>query len=418
MTEKKIVKARAKLMKGNIGMASMLLNLELVENPSIDTLATDGQKIFWNKDFVKSISEKELQAVLVHEACHVIWEHPVRMREQNKNHVIWNYATDYVINGFIHWDLGMRLPEGGLIASKYYGWSAERVYADLLDDDEALQDTVDDVTSSLGSDDIDCGSTELDELPLPVGEIIAPTNESGKTLQDSELQDLTREIRNAVAKADKLEKAIGNDSGSAIRSRMEELEEFDINWKEQLNEILHSTIANEYTYARPNKNHIWRDIYLPSKVKSPHGGELAIAIDTSCSINQKELNVFATEIIAMAESCGLEKIRVCYCDTIVRKNSNGEWWDVYELAEGEDVTLEARGGGGTEFNPPFNLFNEWSDEVENVQAFIYFTDGYGKVDADVEPDVPVIWCVTDESEYSKDLPFGEVLYVSKDSLVA
>ena len=91
---------------------------------------------------------------------------------------------------------------------------------------------------------------------------------------------------------------------------------------------------------------------------------------------------------------------------------------MYELAEGEDVTLEARGGGGTAFNPPFNLFNEWSDEVENVQAFIYFTDGYGRVDADVEPDVPVIWCVTDESEYSKDLPFGEVLYVSRDSLVA
>ena len=199
MTERKIVKARAKLMKGNIGMASMLLNLELVENPSIDTLATDGQKIFWNKDFVKSISEKELQAVLVHEACHVIWEHPVRMKEQNKNHVIWNYATDYIINGFIHWDLGMRLPEGGLINSNYYGWSAERVYADLLDDDEALQDTVDDVTIRRGLDDIDCGSKELDELPLPVGEIIAPTNEGGKTLQDSELQDLTREIRNAVA---------------------------------------------------------------------------------------------------------------------------------------------------------------------------------------------------------------------------
>ena len=51
MTEQKLIKARAKLMKGNIGMASMLLNLELVEDDSFDTLATDGQRIFWNKNF-------------------------------------------------------------------------------------------------------------------------------------------------------------------------------------------------------------------------------------------------------------------------------------------------------------------------------------------------------------------------------
>ena len=110
MTERKLVKARAKLMKGNVGMASMLLNLELVEDSSFDTLATDGQKIYWNKDFVKSISEKELQAVLVHEASHVIWEHP--LRKGNRDHVVWNYATDYVINGYLFFDLGMKLPKG------------------------------------------------------------------------------------------------------------------------------------------------------------------------------------------------------------------------------------------------------------------------------------------------------------------
>jgi predicted metal-dependent peptidase len=120
----------------------------------------------------------------------------------------------------------------------------------------------------------------------------------------------------------------------------------------------------------------------------------------------------------MAESCGLEKIRVCYCDTVVRKNSNGEWWDVYELDQGEEVKLEARGGGGTEFNPPFNLFNDYSDEVQDVKAFVYFTDGFGVVDADVQPEVPVIWCVTEESSYSNNLPFGEVVYVDKNSLVA
>lgn len=53
MTEQKLIKARAKLMKGNVGMASMLLNLDLVEDSSFDTLATDGQKFIGIKILLK-----------------------------------------------------------------------------------------------------------------------------------------------------------------------------------------------------------------------------------------------------------------------------------------------------------------------------------------------------------------------------
>jgi predicted metal-dependent peptidase len=128
------------------------------------------------------------------------------------------------------------------------------------------------------------------------------------------------------------------------------------------------------------------------------------------------VDVFASELQAMAEECGLDKIRVCYCDTTVRKNKDDEWWDIYELNQGDELKLKVRGEGGTEFDPPFNLFNDYSEDVEDVLAFIYFTDGWGVVDPDVEPDVPVIWCVTDESHYSRDLPFGEVLYVDPGTL--
>ena len=74
--------------------------------------------------------------------------------------------------------------------------------------------------------------------------------------------------------------------------------------------------------------------------------------------------------------------------------------------------MVARGGGGTDFNPPFNLFNDYSDDLENVQAFIYFTDGWGEVKAEVEPDVPVIWCITENSSYADKIPFGEKVFVN------
>ena len=93
-----IVKARAKLMKGNVGMASMLLHLDLIEvdESKCDTMATDGKVIYYFPPFVLGLSEAELQGVLVHEAFHVVYEHPLRRGKRHPK--VWNIACDYVIN--------------------------------------------------------------------------------------------------------------------------------------------------------------------------------------------------------------------------------------------------------------------------------------------------------------------------------
>ena len=134
-----------------------------------------------------------------------------------------------------------------------------------------------------------------------------------------------------------------------------------------------------------------------------------MCIDTSGSVSQPELNSAAAEIQMMAEICRVERVRVCYCDTVVRKNEDGEWWDIFDISQGDELQLEARGGGGTRFDPPFNLLNDYTEDVEKIQAFIYFTDGWGSVSPEVEPDIPVIWCLTDN--WVKEMPFGEICYV-------
>ena len=83
--------------------------------------------------------------------------------------------------------------------------------------------------------------------------------------------------------------------------------------------------------------------------------------------------------------------------------------------------MEARGFGGTNFNPPFKLLNEFSEDTENISAFIYFTDGYGQVDIENEPDVPTLWAITtynnDIADYQKEgMPFGDFVPVNISQL--
>ena len=445
-SEERMIKARAKLMKGNVGMATMLLKLTLIEdNERCKTMATNGINIYWNDEFVKSISDEEIQAVLVHEASHVIWEHP--LRKGKRNHELWNIATDYVINSWIAYDLGMPLPEGGLLDRQYKGQSAEQVYRTLSNDEDALDDALENLQSNSdnGNSDSDADADadtdsdsdsdsssdsndtangngkgksleeKLADLPKSSGEVWIPTNENGQELSPTEMAELQEELQRTITMADKLD-TIGENPTGGFGKAMEQLNESYVDWVDVMRDLLQSVYSNNPTWTRLNKRHSWRGINLPSRDKEPQGGELAIAIDTSGSVSQEELNVFATEINSLAEECGINKIRVCYCDTTVHKNSKGEWWDEYDL-DCEELELVCRGGGGTDFDPPFNLYNDYTDDTSEVVAFIYFTDGYGQCSSEVEPSVPVIWALSGgENNWSNELPFGEKVAIDFSSL--
>jgi len=440
-SEERIIKARAKLMKGNIGMASMLLSLTLIEaNERCDTMATDGVNIYWNDEFVKTLTDKEIQAVLVHEASHVIWEHPLRIGK--RNHAIWNVATDYVINSWIAYDLYMELPKDGLLDRKYRGQSAEQVYRTLTNDDEALQDAIDEMKSK--SDDSDSDESEsgegegegdaenegegvgkgsgkslteeLENMKPSSGGVSMPKDEEGNDLSESALSEIKENIQRTISMADKLEGV--SDSGNSIMGgAVQTMNQSYVNWVDVMKDLLTSAISNNPTWSRLNKRHSWRGVNLPSKDKEPQGGEIVVAIDTSCSVSQEELNIFATETQSLCQECGINKIRVTYCDTsIIRNPTTGEWWDEFDL-DNEELEFNLRGGGGTRFEPPFNLFNDETDDTDDVIAFIYFTDGYCDVRAEVEPSVPVIWALSTNQNYMRyEYPFGENVHINMENL--
>ena len=128
--------------RGKNGMsfcASGLFEMPHVEDNSIPTMATDGAKVLYNKDFVLSIQEPEIDFTRLHELFHKIMKHHLRIG--NRNPTIWNFACDFVINPKVeelsyHGQHGNKshvitMPKGGLYDPKYKGKTEEWVYNDL-----------------------------------------------------------------------------------------------------------------------------------------------------------------------------------------------------------------------------------------------------------------------------------------------
>jgi predicted metal-dependent peptidase len=122
-------------------------------------------------------------------------------------------------------------------------------------------------------------------------------------------------------------------------------------------------------------------------------------VDTSGSIGTKELEQFAGEINAISSEAQPDSIHVIYCDAAVQ--------GVDEFGPSEPIRLSLKGGGGTDFVPPF----KWvEDNGIEAKCLIYLTDLCCH-SFPPAPDYPVLW-VTDSN---KTAPFGQTARHSLES---
>ena len=127
----KVTKARTWLAVHKVFYGALLLGIEPDYTRRIATAATDGEKMYFNPEFVLGLSEDELRGVCAHEAMHCMLVH--HLRRHGRDSGLWNEACDYKINQHLVAD-GFVLPEDGLFDSRYDAdhWSVDDIYADLL----------------------------------------------------------------------------------------------------------------------------------------------------------------------------------------------------------------------------------------------------------------------------------------------
>ncbi len=102
---------------------------KVIDDETIDTAATDGRTVFYNPDWFMPLSDDEKVFVYAHEVMHVAFNHI--LRSGNRNHKIWNQATDAVINQILKSE-SLPMPENGVDIADAIQHSAEEMYEKLL----------------------------------------------------------------------------------------------------------------------------------------------------------------------------------------------------------------------------------------------------------------------------------------------
>jgi len=355
------------------------------------TMCTDGYRIFFNPQWVETLSKAEIRGVLAHELLHVIFRH--QSRGKDRNHLIWNFAADHAIN-LLLLECGFEIPKGGLADRSFIGMTCEAIYDELIKDADSAEPSQNTGTPQIGIE------SDSDGIIVPVGaDLISPEDPRTKGLREESdgdqesQQQIVEEIRQ-----DAIGKLQGN-IASWAKSELEASSVSKINWRELLSGWLIDRVKTDWSIWPPSKKFISHGLFLPSVgIEAP--GHIVVAVDTSGSMSDSALSDIFAEIREFRESFPTRL-------TVLQADAEVSSVEEYGVMDGTELPTiqKIKGRGGTSFIPVFNWISEhFRDETI---ALIYATDGYGNFPK-ILPWHPCVWIVTSDGLKNEGFPFGSV----------
>jgi len=405
--ETKLAAARTRLILDKPFLGALVLRLPM--NPAkpdwCKTTATDARAFYYNPEYIGSLTLDQTQFMLAHEALHCALSHFAR-RQHRVIHK-WDLACDYAINPLLI-DDGLKPPPNALVMPMYKGMTAEEIYPLIDDNDESEtldKHAYDQDNQSRGSN---TGRTEKDlerqqqepqqqdqgEQGNQGGERSAKPEDGGaadepQPLTPDEQETLSVQWQQRMAGAAQQAMQAGKLGGELARM-IDHLLQPQLPWRMLLARYMTAVSRDDYSYSRPSRRE--GDYVLPS-LRSRQT-DLVVAVDTSGSIKDSEIQEFIEEIDALK---GQVRARVTLlpCDAALCEGApfRFEPWEQFSRPD------EIKGGGGTSFVPVF----QWV-EKEGIQPdlLLYFTDADGEFPKQ-EPHYPVIWLVKGRSK----VPWGQ-----------
>lgn len=389
----KISKAKARLLIDYPFFAHLLLRTPVEITDQVPLAATDGNRIFYNPDFLDLCSVDDVMCVLAHEAGgHNALLHSLRIGGRNPD--IANQAMDHAINLMLE-DQGFRCPKmvpGGWLADpQYKGMNWEKIYDHLRREPPPPQDG-----QGGGSGPNRQPQQNAQDgkpgMPQPGkdwlhGDVLPSPSKDPAERAEAEQTALQR-----VASAATAAKLAGKYTGELARM-VDEFLGGTVPWHNVLREFMLRIVRSRENWTRRNRR--FSSVYLPTR-RERSMGPIVFIPDTSGSMwCDDDLEKCCSEIACCAEQTRPEHIRVVWADTCVK----GE--QVFEADEFSFAKLEPKGGGGTDMTVPLKYVEKYDPQV-----VVLCTDGETPWPSR-EPDYPlIVLCTT-----NANCPIGQVIRI-------
>lgn len=396
--EERVKKAHIAMMKHPetaLYSGVMMMGTSAVVDDAI-TAYTDGINKRYGRAFLKAVckTDQEIAGLVLHENLHIVLRHMIHnidLFREDRNRA--NKAADYVVNDIIMniKDKNLvKLPEGGCYDPKYHNMNMREVYK-LLEEEECEGGSGGEGNDSGEGEQQGNGGYSFDEHD---------TEGDGQPMTPEKAKELEARIDRALREGALLAGRLGIDLPRAITDILEP----KIDWRDALRDFVSSATRgkDEYTWRKFNRRVLPNDLYLPT-VEDETIGEIVVAIDTSGSIGERELNEFASELVSICEAVSPEAVRVLWWDTKV----HGEqlFKDDYQNI---GSMLKPLGGGGTRVSCVAEYINK---KRVNAECVLVFTDGYLESDVQWQITAPTLWMVTQNAGWNP--PTGKKVMVKE-----
>lgn len=385
--EQRIRRQRVTAMRDDrfVALAGLMNTGKLIvsDNPKM-TAATNGRDEIYSSVFIAPLNDKQLRFLVLHETYHKLLRHR-SMWKRLPDKQLANQAMDYVINGMLDKAAGamadnyVEFIPGGCLDHRFDGMDTIEVYKLLEKEGKGGGGK----GGGQPTDEHDFDG-ELDELP---------------EITDEDEAELEKTIDTAIRQGTYM---AGKIAGKQDRM-LNELLEARIPWPEELQDFVttHCVGRDMSTWRRPSRRWLAKDVYMPSSF-SESTERITFGIDTSGSIDDKQIQRFLSEAKVAVESSTPKIIDIIYWDAEVAAHEIYEGDDVQKFAE----STKPKGGGGTRVGAMREYMKAKQIKPDCV---VIFTDGYVESDwSGADWPAPVLWCVTTRGVTA---PFGKTLRV-------
>ena len=303
----------------------LLEKLPSKQSYKVQAMATDGTCIIYNPEWVVQQPLLELVHVIAHEVAHVAFKHMTRRK--NRCQKLWNVATDYQVNSYLHLMGVGQMPKDCLYDEKYNGMlmTSDAIYNDLVQnskpdpngdepDKEQEETSQGDSDSDSSSNDTPQNNNFEEEMEIAASygwvddydgsdpDAFGQDEDGDKAfnITPADLQELEAEIEEAISHGEFAHSKISGDQPPvSINEIMEPANVEVIDWEDALQEFLTEKVKTFKNWNRPHKRWLQQGFWLPSKgayglkdivIMNDESGSMSEEENQACLTNIDELN--------------------------------------------------------------------------------------------------------------------------------